>query len=51
MRPGEVFAYNHQGTHSGQLSKAAYDAAKAGAALKRQPEKAKPTDVVSWLSR
>jgi hypothetical protein len=49
--PGEVFAHNHAGTHSGQLSKAAYDACKAGDSLKRQPEKAKPEDVVRWLTR
>jgi hypothetical protein len=49
--PGEVFAHNHQGTHSGQLSKAAYDAAGAGERLKRQPEKAKADDVIAWLTR
>jgi len=49
--PGEVFAHNHQGTHSGQLSKAAYDAAGAGDKLKRQPEKAKPDEVIAWLTR
>ncbi len=49
--PGEVFAHNHQGTHSGHLSKAAYDAAKASNALKRQPEKAKPEEVIAWLIR
>src|SRR5262245_44874550 len=49
--PGEVFAHNHQGTHSGQLSKSAYDAAGAGDKLKRQPEKAKPEEVIAWLTR
>ena len=49
--PGEVFAHNHAGTSSGQLSKAAYDAAKAADHLKRQPEKAKPDDVIAWLTR
>jgi cephalosporin-C deacetylase-like acetyl esterase len=49
--PGEVFAHNHAGTSSGNLSKAAYDAAGASAALKRQPEKAKPEQVVEWLTR
>jgi dienelactone hydrolase len=49
--PGEVFAHNHQGTRSGQLSKLAYDAAGAGTAIKRQPEKAKPSEVVAWLTR
>jgi cephalosporin-C deacetylase-like acetyl esterase len=49
--PGEVFAHNHAGTASGHLSKAAYDAAKAGDALKRQPQKAKPDEVIAWLVR
>jgi dienelactone hydrolase len=49
--PGEVFAHNHAGTSSGHLSKAAYDAAKTPEALKRQPEKAKPDDVIAWLTR
>jgi dienelactone hydrolase len=49
--PGEVFAHNHAGTSSGHLGKAAYDAAGAKDALKRQPEKAKPEDVVAWLTR
>ncbi len=47
--PGEVFTHNHSGTSSGHTSKAAYEAAGAGTALKRQPEKAKPEDVVGWL--
>ena len=49
--PAEVFAHNHAGTSSGQLSNAAYDAAAAKDALKRQPEKAKPEDVIAWLTR
>jgi hypothetical protein len=49
--PGEVFTHNHQGTHSGQLSKMAYDAAKASDALKRQPVKASPETVIAWLTR
>jgi len=49
--PGEVFAHNHAGTSSGQLSKAAYDAAGAKDALKRQPEKAKAPEVLEWLTR
>jgi dienelactone hydrolase len=49
--PGELFVHNHAGTSSGQLSKAAYDAAKASDHLKRQPEKAKPEDVIAWLIR
>lgn len=49
--PGEVFAHNHAGTSSGQLSKAAYDAAGAKDALKRQPAKATPDEVIAWLTR
>jgi dienelactone hydrolase len=49
--PGEVFAHNHAGTGSGQLSKAAYDAAGAPNAAKRMPDKAKPDQVVEWLTR
>lgn len=49
--PGELFTHNQSGTGSGQLSKAAYDAAGAKDALKRQAEKAKPEDVVAWLTR
>jgi hypothetical protein len=49
--PGEVFAHNHAGTSSGQLGKAAYDAAGANDALKRQPEKARPEEVIAWLTR
>jgi dienelactone hydrolase len=49
--PGEVFAHNHAGTSSGQLSKAAYEAVGAKDALKRQPEKAKPDEVIAWLTR
>jgi dienelactone hydrolase len=49
--PAEIFVHNHSGTGSGQLSKAAYDAAGAKDALKRLPDKAKPEDVVSWLTR
>ena len=48
---GEVFAHNHQGTHSGQLSKSAYDAAGAADKLKRQPVKAKADEVIAWLTR
>jgi dienelactone hydrolase len=49
--PGEVFVHNHAGTSSGQLSKAAYDAARAKDALKRQPAKATPDEVIAWLTR
>ena len=49
--PGEVFAHNHSGTGSGQLSKAVYDAAGAKDALKREPGKAKAEDVVEWLTK
>ena len=49
--PGELFVHNHAGTSSGRLSKAAYDAAGAKDALKRDREKAKPEAVVQWLTR
>jgi Abhydrolase family len=49
--PGEVFAHNHAGTHSGQMSKAAYDAAGAVDKLKRQPEKAKAEEIIAWITR
>jgi hypothetical protein len=49
--PHEVFAHNHGGTGTGKLSQASYDAAGAKDALTRQPEKAKPEDIVAWLTR
>jgi hypothetical protein len=49
--PHEVFAFNHMGTGTGKLSQAAYEASGSKDALKRQPEKAKPEDVIAWLTR
>jgi dienelactone hydrolase len=49
--PGEIFVHNHAGTSSGHLSKAAYEAAGAKDALKRQPERARPDEVIAWLTR
>lgn len=49
--PHEVFAHNHAGTSSGNLSKAAYDSAGATDKLKRVPAKAKDTEIVEWLTR
>ena len=49
--PHEVFAHNHAGTSSGQLSKSAYDASGAKDKLKRMPEKAKDAEIVEWLMR
>ncbi len=47
--PDPVLIHNHQGTGTGEWSKAAYSAAKAEKALKRVPEKMKAEDVVAWL--
>jgi len=47
--PDPVLVHNHQGTGTGEWSKAAYTAAKAEKALKRVPEKMKAEDVVAWL--
>lgn len=49
--PGEVLAHNHKGTSSGQLSKAAYDAAGAGDKLTRVDDKLPPEKVAQWLAR
>jgi hypothetical protein len=49
--PHELLTYNHAGSGSGNLSKAAYDAAGAKDKLKRSPEKMKDSDVVDWLLR
>jgi dienelactone hydrolase len=49
--PHEVFVCNHAGTGTGKLSQAAYEATRAKDALKRQPDQAKPEDVVAWLTR
>ncbi len=47
--PHEVLAHNHTGTHSGQLSRAAYDATDAANKLTRSPAKMKDMEVVEWL--
>ncbi|WP_157369428.1 acetylxylan esterase [Zavarzinella formosa] len=47
--PHAVFAHNHQGTHTGELPKAAYDTASAKDALTRKPEKATPDEVAAYL--
>jgi dienelactone hydrolase len=49
--PGEVFAHNHSGTGTGQLSKSVYEVAGAKDALKRESGKAKAEDVVEWLTK
>ena len=49
--PGELFLYNHAGTSSGKLTKAAYAAAGATDKVKRQPKPATPAEVVEWLTR
>ena len=49
--PYEILVHNHMGTGSGQLTKAAYDAAEAKDKMKRSPEKMKDSEVVDWLLR
>lgn len=49
--PHEVFVHNHSGTGTGQQSRAAYEAANAKDALKRQGPKATANDVVEWISK
>jgi dienelactone hydrolase len=49
--PGELYIHNHRGTASGQLLKAAYQAAKAPNNLVRNAEKASDEEVVEWLLR
>ena len=49
--PQEVLAHNHEGTASGHLVKAAYDAAGGKDKLKRSPAKMKDEEVVEWLLR
>jgi dienelactone hydrolase len=49
--PGELFVHNHRGTASGQLFKAAYDAAGASKSLYRNPEKVSDEEVITWLLR
>lgn len=47
--PGEVLVHNHRGTGTGQVSRAAYDAAGAANKLTRSAEKLDPAKVVEWL--
>jgi hypothetical protein len=47
--PHQLLTYNHAGTGSGNLSKAAYAAADAKDKLTRSPEKLKDSDVIDWL--
>ncbi|VTR92678.1 Uncharacterized protein OS=Blastopirellula marina DSM 3645 GN=DSM3645_20962 PE=4 SV=1: AXE1 [Gemmata massiliana] len=47
--PGEVLVHNHKGTGSGQVSRAAYEAAGAAKNLTRVSEKLDPAKVVEWL--
>lgn len=47
--PGEVLVHNQMGTGTGQLSRAAYDAAGAANKLTRNAAKLDPMKVVEWL--
>ncbi|MCE9532077.1 MAG: hypothetical protein K8T89_13275 [Planctomycetes bacterium] len=47
--PHDLLVHNHKGTHTGELSKAAYDAAGAKDRIKRSPEKLKDAEVIEWL--
>lgn len=47
--PGEVLVHNHKGTETGQLSRAAYEAAGAANKLNRNADKLDPAKVVEWL--
>jgi dienelactone hydrolase len=47
--PSPVLVHNHNGTASGQLAKAAYDAAGAGDKLDRSPEAWPAEKVAAWL--
>lgn len=49
--PHEVLAHNHSGTSSGQLSKAAYDAAGGKDKLTRSQSKMKDLEIVEWLMK
>jgi hypothetical protein len=49
--PHEVLAHDHAGTHIGQLTGAAYEAAGAKDKLKRSSGKMKDTEVIEWLLR
>ncbi|VTS02047.1 alpha/beta hydrolase family protein [Gemmata obscuriglobus] len=47
--PGEVLVHNHKDTGTGQLSRAAYEAAGAANKLTRSADKLDPAKVVEWL--
>ncbi len=47
--PGEVLVHNHKGTGTGQVARAAYDAAGAANKLTRSAEKLDAAKVVEWL--
>jgi hypothetical protein len=47
--PGALLVHNHRGTGSGQLSKAAYDAAGVPDKLVRSGDKIDDMKVVEWL--
>ncbi len=47
--PHAVLAHNHQGTHTGDLPKAAYTAAGKADALTRKPEKATVDEITVYL--
>ncbi len=47
--PGEVLVHNHKGTGTGQVSRAAYEAAGAANKLTRSAEKLDAAKVVEWL--
>lgn len=47
--PGEVLVHNHKETGTGQLSRAAYEAAGAANKLTRSADKLDPAKVVEWL--
>jgi dienelactone hydrolase len=49
--PGEVLIHNQMGSGTGQLSRAAYDAAGAPHKLNRNADKLDPMKVVEWLAK
>jgi hypothetical protein len=49
--PGEMLTHNHRGTGTGQLLKAAYDAANAADKLTREQGRLDDLKVVEWLVR
>jgi dienelactone hydrolase len=49
--PDEVLIHNQMGSGSGQLSRAAYDAAGAGDKLNRNAAKLDPIKVAEWLAK